>query len=272
MLVCKKLLLVLSLSLVTLSSFADSNNRLILTGSSTVAPLVAEMGKRFEKLHPGIRIDVQTGGSSRGIADVRSGTADLGMISRPLKTSESKLLPFLIANDGIALILNRTNPVKTLSHQQVIDLVTGTYNSWESVGGLKQRISVINKAAGHSTLELFLNHYGLKNSQIHASVIIGDNQQGIKLVASNQNAIGYVSIGAAAFAVEQGVAIKLLPANGIEATVEQVQQGKFPLIRPLNLVAKTAPEGLAKQFIEFAQSSAVSDLIADHYFVPPTAQ
>lgn len=47
--------------------------KLVLTGSSTVAPLAAEIGKRFESLHP----DVQTGGSSRGVNDARSGLAIL---------------------------------------------------------------------------------------------------------------------------------------------------------------------------------------------------
>lgn len=41
---------------------------LVLTGSSTVAPLAGELAKRFEALHPGTRIDVQTGGSSSGSA------------------------------------------------------------------------------------------------------------------------------------------------------------------------------------------------------------
>lgn len=51
---------------------ADSlTGKLVITGASTLAPLIAEIGKRFEILHPAVRIDVQTGGSSRGIADVR---------------------------------------------------------------------------------------------------------------------------------------------------------------------------------------------------------
>ncbi|MCA9116099.1 MAG: substrate-binding domain-containing protein, partial [Planctomycetaceae bacterium] len=53
---------------------------------------------------PGVRVDVQTGGSSRGIADARSGLADLGMASRSLKDDEAELLAFPIATDGVCLI------------------------------------------------------------------------------------------------------------------------------------------------------------------------
>src|SRR5436305_907714 len=76
-------------------------NRLVLTGSSTVAPLAAEIGKRFEEQHPGVRIDVQTGGSSRGVADARQGLADIGMVSRALNEQEKDLHAFSIARDGV---------------------------------------------------------------------------------------------------------------------------------------------------------------------------
>ena len=65
--------------------------RLVITGSSTVAPLVSEIGKRFESSHPDVRIDVQTGGSSRGITDTRQEIADIGMASRALSEEESDL-------------------------------------------------------------------------------------------------------------------------------------------------------------------------------------
>ena len=60
------------------------DNKLVLTGSSSVAPLAMELGKRFEKENPGVRGDVQSGGSSRGVQDARSGAADIGMVSRDL--------------------------------------------------------------------------------------------------------------------------------------------------------------------------------------------
>ncbi|PCJ34628.1 MAG: hypothetical protein COA99_14500, partial [Moraxellaceae bacterium] len=53
----------------------------------------------------------------------------------------------------------------------------------------------------------------------------------------------------------------------IRATVAEVKRKRFPLSRPLNLITKHPPAGLAQQFIVFAQSEAVSDLVADQYFV-----
>ena len=242
--------------------------KLILTGSSTVAPLAGEIAKRFEKLHPDVRVDVQTGGSSRGIADAKRGTADIGMASRALKPQETDLTAHTIAMDGVGMILHRENPVQSLTEQQVIAIYTGRISNWSEVGGVDAPITVVNKADGRATLEVFLKHFGLASPDIKASVIIGDNQQGIRTVAGDVNAIGYVSVGTADYEIGRGVPIRLLPMDGIEATTANVRNGSFPMSRPLNLVTYGSVSPLAQAFIDFARSSAVNDLVEAQYFVP----
>lgn len=245
-----------------------ASGKIVLTGSSTVAPLVSELGKAFEAKYPGVRVDVQAGGSGRGITDARQGTADIGMVSRKLKDDEKDLLAFTIANDGVSPILNKSNPVNELSDQQIIDIYLGKITNWKEVGGNDAPITVVNKAEGRSTLELFAQYFKIEPKDIKAQVVIGDNQEGIKSVAGNPNAIGYVSIGTAEYEAEHGSAIKLLPIQGVAATVEDVRNGTFPLARPLNLVTKTQPEGLVKQFIDFAQSPEAAPIVKDQFFVP----
>ena len=243
--------------------------KLVLTGSSTVAPLAAELGQKFEKLHPNVRIDVQSGGSSRGIADARSGVADIGEVSRSLKDDEKDLKPFVIALDGVCVILNKDNPVKELSDKQVIDIYTGKIVNWKEAGGKDAPITVVNKAEGRSTLELFCNYYKLKNSDIKAQLVIGDNQQGIKTVSGNPNSIGYVSIGTAEFEASQGAPIKLLAVGGVEASLANVKAHKFALMRELNLVTKNEePTGLKKAFLDFCTSKEANDMIKEQFFVP----
>lgn len=259
------------------SWFGDAGNdstsqsqQLVLTGSSTVAPLAVEIGKRFESQRPGIRVDVQTGGSSRGTADARRGLADIGMASRALKAEENDLHAFPIARDGVCVILHSKNGIDELSDEQITGIFTDKINNWKEVGGHDAPITVVNKAEGRATLEVFLHHFKLKSPEIKADVVIGDNEQGIKTVAGNPNAIGYVSIGTAEFDSQNGVPIKLLPASGVKATTANLANGSFPLSRPLNFVTKTEPRGLTKAFIDFAQSDQVHDLIKEQYFVPIT--
>lgn len=247
---------------------ARLQGKLVLTGSSTVAPLASEIAKRYEAEHPGVRIDVQSGGSSRGIADARQGVADIGMVSRSLKDSEKDLQAFTIAKDGISVIINSDNPVKNLTNKQIVDIYTDKINNWKQVGGLDAPITVVNKAEGRSTLELFAEHFKLETKDIKADVVIGDNEQGIKTVIGNPNAIGYVSIGSAEYTANQKTSIKLLPIEGVAASTANVGNGTFPISRPLNLVMKTAPTGLQKDFIDFAGSQQVQDIVKEQYFVP----
>jgi phosphate transport system substrate-binding protein len=244
------------------------SGKLVITGASTLAPLIAEIGKRFESLHPKVRIDVQSGGSSRGVADARQGLADIGMVSRAMKEDERDLSAFPVARDGVCPILHQENPVQALTDEQIVAIYTGKISNWKLVGGTDAPITVVNKADGRSTLEVFLQYFKLKNVDVKAQVVIGDNEQGVKTVAGNRNAIGYVSIGTAEYDATHGVPIKLLPIEGVVASTESVRKGVFPLSRPLHLVTRTAPSGLAKAFIEYAQSKAVHDLIRQQYFVP----
>jgi phosphate transport system substrate-binding protein len=272
-----KKIAVILLSLTLIAAFAaywrsqavagPETRKLVLTGSSTVAPLMAEIAKRFESAYPGTRVDVQSGGSSRGISDARGGLADIGMVSRALKDDEADLQAFTVALDGVAVIINKANPVQSLNKQQIIDIYTGKLTHWKDVGGNGGSITVVSKAEGRSTLELFLHHFGLKNRDLKPQVIIGDNQQGIKTVVGNPDAIAYVSIGAAEYEAGHGSPIKLLPLDGKTASTDNVRLGIFPLSRPLNLVTKTAPTGIAKDFIEFAGSDQVNDIVEAQYFV-----
>lgn len=256
----------LCIALVALS--VEASDKLILTGSSTVAPLAAELGKRFEQQHPGARVDVQSGGSSRGVQDARSKVADIGMVSRALKTDEADLRGYVIARDGMAVVVHARNPVQSLTDAQIIAIYTGQIRNWREVGGAQAPITVINKAQGRSTLELFLAYFKLEAPQIRASIVIGDNEQGIKTLAGNPNAIGYVSIGSAESAATHGQPIKLLPLEGVAATTANVRSGRFPLARPLLLVTRGEAEGMAKTFIDFSRRPANADLVREFSFVP----
>lgn len=247
---------------------STSPQKLVITGSSTVAPVASEIAKRYETQHPQVRIDVQTGGSSRGIADVRQSVADIGMVSRAAKPEDKDLQFHTIAKDGVVVIVHRDNPVQQLTNQQITDLYTGKRDNWQDVGGKSAPITVVNKAEGRSTLEVFTQHFQLKSSQIKADVVIGDNEQGIKTVAGNPLAIGYVSVGAAAVNVERGTPIKVLPLDGIQANAKTVREGVFPLSRPLNLVTQGALSPEQQKFIAFAQSAQVKDIVQEQSLVP----
>ncbi|MBI5205661.1 MAG: phosphate ABC transporter substrate-binding protein, partial [Nitrospirae bacterium] len=227
-----------------------------------------EIGKRFESLHSGVKIDVQCGGSGRGISDVQSGKADIGMVSRILMEKEKDLYGFPIARDGISIILHKDNPVKSLSDIQVAGIYTGKITKWKMVGGRNISIAVINPQKGYSSAELFTHYFKIDYDDITAAITVGDNPVRIKAVVDNPNAIAYLSAGEAERAVRAGMPIKRLPFNNVMPTSRNVITGNYPITRPLMLVTKNLPAGMVKMFIDYCLSSAVVDLIERHDFVP----
>lgn len=244
--------------------------KLTITGSSTVAPVVAEIAKRFEDLHPGVRIDVQTGGSGKGIADARIGVADIGLASRALKPDEADLLAHQIAADGVGFIVHKSNRIQALTLEQIRTIYTDQVNNWAAVGGDDREITVVHKAEGRATLEVFLAHLNIENPTVKADVIVGDNEHGVKTVAGTAGAIGYVSIGTAEANIETGIPVRLLPLSGIAASTANVANADYPMSRPLNLITAPKPSPLAAAFIRYCQSDDVQDLVKSQYFVPVT--
>jgi phosphate transport system substrate-binding protein len=248
---------------------AAAAQRLTVVGSSTIAPLMGELAKQFEATHPGVRVDVQAGGTSRGLLEVRQGTAQIGMVSRALKADEADVSSVLIARDGLGIIVHRSNPLQQIGREQIIGIFSGKLKNWQQLGGPDLPITVVSKAEGRSTLEIFSAHFGLPYRDLRAQVVIGDNQQGIQTVAGAPGAIGYVSIGAAEYESQQGAAVKLLTFDGHVPSTAQVAAGTYPITRELNLVFKPPVTPATQALLDAARSPEAAALIKAQFFVPP---
>ena len=238
---------------------------LVVTGSRALTPLVKEIGQRFQESHPGVRVVVQAGtvppgtpggGSDRGVQDARTGLADVGMVARPLRADEAALHPFPVGHDGIVFIVHQTNPVPGLSDEQVVRLYTKQSTNWALVGGKDGPVTVIGQAEGSSALDVFLTRFKLKVGQLRTDQTVFNTTQGIKAVAERPGAVA------------SGTPVRVLPLDGVTATAETIRAGTYPLVRPLYLVTRAPPTGLTKEFIDFAQSPDVHDLVEKYHFVP----
>jgi phosphate transport system substrate-binding protein len=241
---------------------------LVLTGSSTMAPLVQEIGRRFEKDHPGVRIDVQAVGSARGVSDVQQGLSEIGMVARTLRPDESRLHAVLLARDGVCLVTSRANTVAALTDAQVIGLFSRVTANWKQVGGDDAPVTVVGLPEDRSLAQAFLGYYKLKPGQVRSDVVAGDGAQVLKAVAADPHAIGYAAVGPATEAAA-GLGLRLLPCGDVPPTPAHVVAGSYPCTRPLLLVTREAPQGLAKEFLDYATSPAVRDLIEKAHEAPP---
>ena len=243
--------------------------RFVVTGSSTVAPILQKAAEAFLELHPELVLEVQTGGSTRGIRDAREGTVGAGMASRDLTHEErAGVVPVAIAYDGLALVVHAQNPVEGLSADQVRSLYTGESDDWSAVGGTPGPVTVVNKAEGRATLDVFLDHFGLENDAIEADVVIGDNAQGVRLVSRDPSAIAYLSIGEARHAVESGESIRLLALDGVGPTPEAVADGSYTVLRRLYVIFPGEVDEVGGKLLEFLASPRGREVIESLHFVP----
>ena len=242
--------------------------RLRITGSSTMAPMVEELGKRFRKLHPGVAITVEAGGSGRGVRDALEGKADIGMASRELAAKEQALFAIPMARDGVAFVVHKDNPVDGLDRAALRAVFTGKVTDWKDLGGHAARIEVVTRSPGHGSLEIVTSYLGIEPGALKAGRTAGDSEDVQRIIAANRDAIGFFSVGAADDAVQHGRPLKPLAVDGFAPGSGSVRDGQWPLSRPLNLLTRRVPAGVAKAFIQFALSPAAREVIIEHDFVP----
>lgn len=247
---------------------AAAQNRLVLAGSSTLAPLVSELARQFRLVHPEVAIEVRAGGSQVGVNDAREGRADIGMVSRALHADEKELFAFTIARDGVALVVHKDNPVREIGRARAVAALTGRVNNWRELGGADAPIRLVSRSSNHASLEIISGFFGLGSNDIKATAMVADNDAALRAAAADRNALTFFSVGLAEREAERGTPIKSLALDGVPATGAAIRDGRYPLARPLNLVTRAIPTGAARAFIEFALSAAATKAIEQHDFVP----
>lgn len=107
------------------------SGKIVIGGSSSVAPVMEKLKEAYRALNPGVEIEVQPSDSTTGALNAIEGIVDLAMASRELKGSEREALtPVVIARDGIAVIVHRNNPIESITLAQLRAVFTGELLSW----------------------------------------------------------------------------------------------------------------------------------------------
>jgi phosphate transport system substrate-binding protein len=221
-----------------------------LAGSTAFAPFAEKLGGQFMAQHPGVRIAVQGGGSTVGIQAAQQGRAQIGMADLVTLPPEAEgLTPVVVARDGVAVIVNPLNPVSNLTLDQIRDIFNGRITNWKALGGPDGEIAVVSREAGSGTRSSFEKIVG--NVKLMPKALVQDSNGSIGVtVAGDAKAIGYLSHGLV------NEKIKAVTVDGAPCTVEAVVAGRYPLVRPIFLLTRGAPQGATQTFIEFVLSDA----------------
>ena len=238
---------------------APQSHTITVGGSTSVTPLMELFQADYEKINSNVKITISGTGSGDGIKGAAEGTYEIGMSSRELTPAEigSGLDPLVVAIDGIAVIVNRNNPISGLSMAQIKDVYTGAITRWEqlgaSAGGKTGGIAVVSREPGSGTRGAFQELIKFADGELIRNAIIFDGTGAIKsAIAGNADAIGYISLGS----VDN--TIKALNVDGIAATNDNVKAGTYKIARPFILITKKGAvlNAATKAFLDWTLSDA----------------
>lgn len=226
-----------------------------VVGSTTVQPVAQSIADEFASVEPGISVEVQGVGSSAGIKAAIDGTADIGASSRELKEEEKStgITEHVLAYDGIAVVVNKENPVKDLDSETVKKIFEGEITNWSEVGGNDEDIIVISRESGSGTRDAFEEMMELTEEVDGATVptlredaLICEGNGSVKAsVASKTNAIAYLSLGY----VDD--TMNTVSIDGVVPSVETVKSGEYKISRPLLLVTKGEISEAAQKYLDY---------------------
>jgi phosphate transport system substrate-binding protein len=257
-------------------------NSIQIKGSDTMVNLGQAWAEEFMKSNPKVSVAVTGGGSGTGIAALLSNTCDIAELSRELKPEEidmAKQKGFIpkqitVALDGLAVVVHPANPVSQLTMDQLAAVFSGAIKNWKEIGGSDLPIVVLSREVNSGTHVYFKEHVlrrGQKESQVEfaANALMLSSSQAIAdEVAQNPGAIGYYGMGYIT-AREKALAIARDAASTyVRPTIENVLNNSYPISRPLLMVTRGEPKGLAAQFIDFALSAAGQKIVVKIDFVP----
>lgn len=122
---------------VTGGNFESSkvSGKVVVSGSSSVSPVMEKLIEAYKNENPNAKVELQTSDSTTGVTNAINGTCDIGIASRALKDSEiSKgVKEITIAMDGIAVVVNNSNPLNDISKAQVEQIFTGEVTRWNQL-------------------------------------------------------------------------------------------------------------------------------------------
>ncbi len=264
----KRTIVIMALSLAILGSLllaTPARKMIQIKGSDTLVNLVQILAEQYMEKNPSTAIAVLGGGSGTGITGLINGTCDIADHSREWKQKEydqaweKGVTPrsFIVAVDGLSIVVNAQNPLDQLSMAQVGAIYRGEIKNWKAVGGPSQPVSLYGRQSNSGTY-VFMQEFVLGNKNYSTDMKeMNGNAQIIEGLIQDAGGIGYVGVG---YLYDENHQIrkdiKVLKIskepNGtgyLPTDKASVESGAYPISRPLYMATNGKPKGDIAAFL-----------------------
>jgi phosphate transport system substrate-binding protein len=245
----------------------------IMAGSGTNLPIIRILAQAFTKKHPNISIEVPASiGSTSGIRAAAEDAIAIGLVSRELEEKEKGLgLTILnFAKTPMIIAVHPSVAEENITDVEIIDIYRGTKCSWKT----GREIIVLTREPGESNIEVmekrvpgFREVYAESQRAKRWTTLHRDRVMN-ETLAKTPHAIGFSDLGQLTI---EGHKIKPLKVNGVAPTLKNVQEGKYPLVKPLIFVfhqEKLPPA--AREFLAFVRSQEGKKIMRTNGYLPET--
>jgi phosphate transport system substrate-binding protein len=255
---------------------AASAGTITIKGSDTMVILGQRWAERYMAKVPGTTIQVTGGGSGTGISALINGTTDICQASRSMSDAERNNLrekykaageEIPVARDGLSVYVNAASPIKELNMEQLRLIFTGKVTNWKEVGGKDAKIILYSRENSSGTYVFFKEHV-LKNADYaQRAQSMPGTAAVVNAVSKEKNGIGY---GGAAYA--KGIRVlnikKDAESPAVKPDLANVQNGSYPLSRPLFFYLRNKATGDVKAFIDWVLSAEGQEIVTKVGYFP----
>jgi len=253
--------------LASAASAAPAGKMIQVKGSDTMVNLVQILAEEYMSQNPGAKLAVLGGGSGTGITGLINQTCDIADHSREWKQKEidqaweKGVRPrfFVVAVDGLSIIVNASNTLEKLTMAQVGALYRGEIKNWKALGGPDKAVSLYGRQSNSGTYTFMQEHVlGNKNYSTDMKEMNG-NAQIIDGVIQDEGAVGYVGVGYLYDKdgkIRSGLKILNIskePNGEAYSPLDKpaVDSKKYPVSRPLYQAVNGKPSGEILKFLQW---------------------
>jgi phosphate transport system substrate-binding protein len=236
-----------------------AEDTLLIAGSSAMKLYMEPVVAAFAAKHPGSSVVCEEGGAAAGVIALKREAIDIAMVGREVTSEEDEddLRDYLVARDGVAIVVAKDNPVAGLTLKQLTDVASGAVTSWEAVGGRHAPITLIDRPRTSHLRKSFMDLVLQGEEPVHGAVVAKTYEEAVSALTTNPNAIAYVTYHHATGD------LKVLPINGVALSRGTMLSGRYPLTRSFYLAVYMKPTPLAESFVSFALSEEGQALLVE---------
>ena len=255
---------------------AAGTDSIVIAGSSSAAGLVKALGNDFKEeykdKYPDLEFKITDEDSGSATDAVRSGKADIGLVSRAVTDEEKSLVDDVevFAMDGIAVIANKNCNIENLTVSQAKKIFSGQIVNWSDVGGENTRINVYSREESSGTRNEFLNLLGLNSifdttkekKLTDRAAVYNSSEEVKKAVAGDKSGIGYISMTAL------DKTVKDIAVDDVKINAQNVGDENYKLVRNFSFVIAKDESEAADDFIDWVLSAKGQQAVEAAGYVP----